>query len=51
MEPFWTVFYETGDPLAYLMYRRQPAFDHLHLPAVPHPDGKEATPWPPQPTL
>ena len=49
MEPYWTVFYDTGDPLAYLLYRCHPR--PTQPPLVPHPHGKEATPWPPPLTL
>ena len=41
MEPYWTVFYDTGDPLAYLLYRHCPR--PAQPPLVPHPHGKEAT--------
>ena len=49
MEPYWDLFYDTGDPLAWLLHRSQP------LPAeqAPTPEtdctAKEATPWQPPP--
>lgn len=49
MEPYWTVFYDTGDPLAYLLYRC--CCTPPQLPSGHHPHGKEATPWPPPLTL
>ena len=49
MEPYWDLFYDTGDPLAWLLHRSQP------LPAEQAPTletdctAKEATPWQPPP--
>ena len=52
MEPYWNVFYDTGDPLVWLLYRSQTAFDpRSPEPAEPaeHPHPKEATSWQPPP--
>lgn len=46
MNPYWTVFQDTGDPLVWLLYRCQQA------PAAarpPHSAEKEASPCQPPP--
>lgn len=49
MEPYWTLFFDTGDPLAYLLYRREETPTAQTGTPEPNPDEKEATLWQPPP--
>ena len=52
MEPYWNVFYDTGDPLVWLLHRSHTASEPRSAqPAesVEHPPEKEATSWQPPP--
>lgn len=48
MRPYWSVFYDTGDPLAYILYREAQVLTGEDQPPEPT-DEKEATPWQPPP--
>ena len=49
MEPYWDLFYDTGDPLAWLLHRSEQAPAAQGGTPKLQPDTKEATPWQPPP--
>lgn len=49
MEPYWNLFFDTGDPLAYLLYRSEHASAAQPGTLEPKSDEKEATLWQPPP--
>jgi len=49
MEPYWNLFFDTGDPLAYLLYRSQQAPTAESRAPKSESDPKEATLWQPPP--
>ena len=52
MEIFWKLFYATGDPLTYMLYRDEQTQSSGELPESTEnsEESKEATPWLPPPT-
>lgn len=48
MGPYWNLFYDTGDPLAYMLYREEQSLSSQVQPPETT-DEKEATPWQPPP--
>ena len=49
MEPYWDLFFDTGDPLAWLLHRSHPLPAEQAPTLEPTSDVKEATPWEPPP--
>ena len=52
MEIFWKLFYATGDPLTYMLYRDEQTRSSTEPPEPSEnsEEPKEATLWPPPPT-
>lgn len=51
MEPYWDLFYQTGDPKAYVMYREEKLAAEGKAPEPSPTPGEEEFPWRRHPIL